>query len=130
MWTGRAHLLEQTTPRHDERLLHNPRHRCVPTVVGEGTQKRLIHRPADKLVREWIEGEHVENRVRLTFDPETVPGVDVVRDFVDPRLACVNDYVVVISIDDRTDPVLECPGEEVVPGGETVVVSRGFTFKE
>lgn len=79
----------------------------MPSVVRQRAQESLIHRPADKLLRPWILGKHVDAGIRLALDPKLFPTVDVVRDLVEHGFTRVGDDVVVFGLGDGSDAVVE-----------------------
>ena len=65
----------------------------------------------------------------MLFHPELVAGFHVALDLVGAGLAGVDDDAVVFGLGDGADPFTEEAREEVVPGLEAVVGSRGVCLE-
>lgn len=89
--------------------------RTVPTMVGGCAKEGLVDRPTHELFGDRIVVEHINEGVRLFFQPETISNLDIVSDVINGRLAGAIDNCVVIGELDRTNAVLELSSEEIVP---------------
>jgi len=89
--------------------------RTVPTVVGGCAKEGLVDRPTHELFGERIVVEHVDEGVRLFFQPEIISNLDIASNVIDGRLAGAIDSRVVIRELDGTNAVLEFSSEEIVP---------------
>ena len=87
----------------------------MPAVVAQRAQEGLVDGPTDELRGERGVGQHIEERVRLVFDPEAVAELDAVCRFVGERFACVGDDGGVVRAGDGADVSFESAREETVP---------------
>lgn len=70
--------------------------RRMPAVVAQSAQESLVDCPPDEAVSHGVATQHVEDGVRLLFDPEGIVAFHVVLDVVGLRLAGVDDDAVVV----------------------------------
>ena len=91
--------------------------RAVPSMVGERAQESLIYRTTDKVLRQLVVIEHVDEGVRLAFDPKLVLSLHTMRNLVCLALAAIDDYVIIFRACDRSDAIIEAEqaSEEVIP---------------
>jgi hypothetical protein len=99
-------------------------------MVGEGAEEGLVDGPADKLVCQRIEREHVKDRVWLPLDPEPISGVDVICDLVYLGFTWIDNDFVVVGKGHRADALSEGAGEEVIPRLVAVIFSRRIALEQ
>lgn len=89
----------------------------VPAMVAQSTQEGLVDGAAGEVLAKLIMREHVRDRIRLTFDPESVAVLDVVSEVVWRRFASTGDDLVMIWCCNRANAFREAElaGEEIVP---------------
>lgn len=90
----------------------------------------MVDSATGKVVGERVVGEHVTNRVWLTFDPEVVSQFDVMCHVEDFALAGIGNHVIVIGRGNGSNFVPEVASEVVVPAFVAVVFSLGVTDEE
>nr|POF05912.1 hypothetical protein CFP56_53299 [Quercus suber] len=113
-----------------ERLLDRAADGRMPAMIRQRRQERLVDGPARERVAQRIVGQHVPHRVRLAFDPEPVPQLDVPRHLEHFALAAVGDDVVVLGRRHGADLVAESPREIVVPRRVPVVFLARVAHEE
>jgi len=114
------------------RLFDGAGYRSVPSMVRQGGEEGLVNGSPDKLLGQRVLREHIDDRIRLSLDPELVPGLDIMGDLVRLALATVGDDIIVLRLGNRSDTLVETEetGEEIVPTLVPVVLSLGVALEE
>lgn len=97
----------------------------MPAVIIHWVKEGMVECAPYEMMRERIVSQHVEEGVRLGFEPELVLFVDIAIDTVGSCFTSGGDDLVVVWAGNGADSRAEAAREEVVPGSVAEVGEGG-----